>query len=125
MTKRELKYHRRKRDIKFLTSLTDWDIPIKRDPNSTICEDEGCSHFATVKCDLDYQDEKTNEWKVQTEWLCCHHAEEQGYCMGCGTFIAGTGMEFSNNGNCDNCYDQIRENDFDDDEDFSDGSLNY
>lgn len=124
MTKREFKYHELKKYIKFLDRLCDWDIPEKRHPNSRICEDEGCSHYAAVKCDLDYQDEKTNEWKTQTEWLCCDHAEEQGYCIGCGTFIAGTGMEFTNNGWCDNCYDQIKENDFDDD-DFSNGSLDY
>lgn len=125
MTKREFRYHQWKRNLAFLNDIIDWDMPETINPNAKICEYEGCSHFATVECELDYQDETTNEWKVQTEWLCSTHAEEEGYCMGCGTFIAGTGMEFANNGYCDNCYDQIRENDFDDEEDFCDGSLNY
>jgi len=101
-------------------------IPIERmGSNQRVCENEGCSHYATVKCELDYQDEITNEWKVQTEWLCCEHANEEGYCMGCGTFIAGTGMEFTNNGYCDNCWDEIKYNEIDEEEDFADGSLDY
>ncbi len=122
MTKREFKYHSYKKDQRF--SLY-WDTPAKKDPNQRICENEGCSHYATVKCELDYQDEKTDEWKVQTEWLCCDHANEEGYCMGCGTFIAGTGMEFTNNGYCDNCWDEIKSNEMEDEEDFADGSLDY
>jgi len=125
MTKREFRYHQWRRNFKFLNSIIDWNMPEKINPNARICEDEGCFHFATIECELDYQDEITNEWKVQAEWLCSTHAEEQGYCMGCGTFIAGTGMEFTNNGYCDNCYDEIKSNDFEDEEDFSDGSLDY
>lgn len=122
MTGREFRYHRNKKKIR---ADLDWSIQKKTHPNQRICENEGCSHYATVKCELDYQDEKTNEWKVQTEWLCCDHANEEGYCMGCGTFIAGTGMEFRNNGYCDNCWDEIKSNEIDDDEDFPDGSLDY
>lgn len=124
MTSREFKYHRRKKQQRYIDNM-DWDIPIKRTPNDRICEDEGCSHFASVKCELDYQDEVTGEWKIQTEWLCCDHAEEAGYCMGCGTFIAGSGMEYRNNGYCDNCWDEIKSNEIDDDEDYPYGSLDY
>lgn len=122
MTSREYRYHKRKKEHR---NNLDWDIPIKRTPNSKICEDEGCSHYATVKCMLDYQDEETGEWKEQVEWLCCEHANDAGYCMGCGTFIAGTGMEYTNNGYCDNCWDEIRSSEMDDEEDFPDGSLDY
>lgn len=122
MKSREFRYHRYKKQHKH--ALLDWDIPVKRSPNDTVCEDEGCSHAATVKCLLDYQDEN-GEWKEQVEWLCTDHANESGYCMGCGTFIAGTGMEYTNNGYCDNCWDEIRSNDIDDEEDFYDGSLDY
>lgn len=102
MTKREFRYHRHKK------YLLDWFVPaLPRSPNDRICENEGCSHFATVQCELDYFNEETKEWEVQTEWLCTVHAEEEGYCIGCGTFISGTGMEFTNNGYCDNCRDQI------------------
>jgi len=125
MTKREFKYHKFKKHQRFLNDFIDWDIPVNRNPNDPICEEEGCSHDATVKCVLDYLDEETNEWKEQVEWFCTDHANEEGYCMGCGTFIAGTGMEFTNNGYCDNCFDEIRSNDIEDEEDFSDGSLNY
>lgn len=119
MTSREYWYHKRKKQ-----RWLDWDIPDRRNPNARICEDESCSHFATVECRLDYFNEETDEWEEQIEWLCTEHAEENGYCMGCGTFIAGTGMEFTNNGYCDNCWDEIRsqweeEND-DFDEDYFD-----
>lgn len=103
-----------------------WDIPEKKNPNDQICEDEGCSNFARVKCVLDYVDEKTQEWKEEVEWLCVDHANEAGFCMGCGVFIAGTGMEYTNNGYCDNCWDEIKSNDMDDDEEeFYGGSLDY
>lgn len=118
MTSREFKYHRYKKQQRFDFN---WDIPT----NKRICENEGCSHYASVKCELDYQDQDTEEWKTQTEWFCCEHANEGGYCMGCGTFIAGTGMEYTNNGYCDNCWDEIRSNEIDDEEYFSNGSLDY
>ena len=125
MTKREFIYHRNKKNRKWLERFNDFDVPPTLDPNGSICEDEGCSHQAVVKCVLDYWDENTQEWKEDFEWLCCDHANEAGYCMGCGIFIAGTGMEFTNNGYCDNCFDEIRSNDFDDEEDFTYGSLEY
>lgn len=122
MTKREFRYHKLKKERKY--DFLNWDIPIKRSPNDRICENEGCSHYAQVKCVLDYQDEDTGEWKEDVEWLCCEHAEESGFCMGCGTFIAGTGMEFTHNGYCDNCWDEIKSaEDHEDEEDYYDGSL--
>lgn len=123
MTRREFKYHQHKKQLKH--RYFDWDIPEKRSPNDRICENEGCSHRATVKCVLDYHDEETNEWKEDVEWLCYEHAEDAGYCMGCGTFIAGTGMEYRNNGYCDNCWDEIKSSEYEDDEDFYNGSLDY
>ena len=102
----------------------DWNIPEEKEEDIHICENEGCSHKA-FKCQLDYYNEETKEWEEQIEYLCCEHAEDAGFCMRCGTFIAGTGMEFWNNGYCDNCWDEIRSNEIDDEEDFPDGSLDY
>jgi len=95
----------------------DWEIPEDKEEDIHICENEGCSHKGFA-CHL------AGEWNEETkdfdedsiEYLCPTHAEEQGYCMGCGTFIAGTGMEFRNNGYCDNCYDEIRASEIDDDD---------
>lgn len=123
MTSREFRYHRRKK--RRIPDFMDWDILERNDPNAQVCEDEGCPNQARVKCILDYHDEETDEWKEEVEWLCVHHANEAGYCMGCGTFIAGTGMEFRNNGYCDNCWDEIRSNEVDDEEEFPYGSLDY
>lgn len=114
MTRREFRYHKYKKQSK---ANLNWE--------ERICENEGCSHYATVKCELDCQDKETGEWEIITEWLCCEHAEEEGYCMGCGTFIAGTGMEYTNNGYCDNCWDEIKSNDQYEEEDYPDGSLDY
>jgi hypothetical protein len=104
----------------------DWEIPEDKEEEIHICENEGCSHKGFA-CYLpgDYNEETKEFQEDSIEYLCCEHAEEQGYCMGCGTFIAGTGMEFRNNGYCDNCWDEIRASEFDDEEDFPDGSLDY
>ncbi len=123
MTSREFRYHINKKQQRV---YLDWDIPKEKNPDRRICENEACSHYATVMCELDYQDEKTGKWEIQTEWLCSDHAHKEGYCMGCGTFIAGTGMEFNNNGYCDNCWDEIKSSEIDDEEeDFANGSLDY
>lgn len=74
------------------------------------------------------------------EYLCCDCLNKSvWYCHSCGTFCAGiTSYEFgSYAGFCDNCADQIRDSDydgedeedydpnFDENEDFPQGSLNY
>jgi len=94
-----------------------WEIPEEKEEDIHICENEGCSHkgFA-CRLDGDYDEQTKTFGEDQIEYLCCEHAKEQGYCMGCGEFIAGTGMEFHNNGYCDNCYDEIRSDTMDEDE---------
>lgn len=96
-----------------------WDLPEERAENiEHICENEECSHKGFA-CWLpgDYNEDKGEFEEDSIEYLCAEHAKEQGYCIGCGEFIAGTGMEFRNNGFCDNCYDEIRSDsdDWDDD----------
>lgn len=120
MTSREFKYHNRKK-WKFIN----WDNLPEQEKHDHICEHEECSHFATVKCQLDFFNEETNEWEIIEEWFCTDHAQEEGYCMGCGTFIAGSDMQWANDGFCDNCFDQIRDNDRFEEEDFPDGTLDY
>lgn len=104
----------------------DWDIPEDKEEDIHICENEGCSHKGFA-CRLpgDYNEDKKEFGEDSIEYLCSEHAEESGYCMGCGEFISGTGMEYRNNGYCDNCWDEIKSNDVADDEDFPYGSLDY
>ena len=87
----------------------DWDLPEEKEDDIHICEDEGCSHKGFA-CRLpgDWNEEKQLFEEDQIEYLCWEHANKEGYCTGCGEFIAGTGMAFRNNGLCDNCYDEIR-----------------
>jgi len=97
-----------------------WEIPEEKEEDVHICEKDDCSHKGFA-CRLpgDYNEETKTFKEDQVEYLCAKHAEEAGYCMGCGEFIAGTGMEFRNNGYCDNCWDEIRSSEADyDEEDF-------
>lgn len=101
----------------------DWEIPEEKEEDIHICENEECSHKGFA-CRLpgDYNEETKEFGEDEVEYLCATHAEEQGYCMGCGEFIAGTGMEFANNGYCDNCYDEIKSAEsWDDEEYYEDG----
>jgi len=66
MTSREFRYHRNKN----IRDYFDWSIPTKIPVNQRICENEGCSHYATVKCELDYQNEETKECTEQVEDKC-------------------------------------------------------
>jgi len=106
--------------------MDNWKEPEEKEEDIHICENEGCSHKG-FHCYLSGDwDEKLQDFEEDhIEYLCPKHAEEQGYCMGCGTFIAGTGMEFRNNGYCDNCWDEIKSSEIEDEEDFPDGSLDY
>jgi hypothetical protein len=53
------------------------------------------------------------------EWYCPQHAEENGYCRSCGTFCGGMeSFEFIHPGYCDNCHDQLHEDDDPNDDDW-------
>jgi len=107
--------------------IIDWDNLPEKNEGDHICENEGCSHVGFA-CRLpgEYNNETKQFEEDEIEYLCAEHAQEEGYCMGCGEFIAGTGMEFTNNGYCDNCWDEITSNEVDEDEeDYPDGSLDY
>lgn len=106
MTNRERKYHRWKKQEK--RDFINWEFPAKRNPNDQICEDESCSHFATVRCVLWSIDEKTGYYVEHITWLCVEHADKQGFCIGCGTFIAGSEQSLMSSF-CENCFDQIKE----------------
>ena len=54
------------------------------------------------------------------EYFCNEHKEDEGYCAGCGIFIAGIGIDRY----CDNCRQEIDYNDredFNDEDDLYDG----
>ena len=76
------------------------------------CEEEGCKSRDTIQCVIPSgtNTETDETYDESYEYLCAEHAEANGFCVGCGEFIAGY-KEFSNL--CDNCEDQI-ENDFSD-----------
>jgi len=84
---------------------------------SKICNEEGCKKESIVRCylpDNDFDSEPD-------EYYCAKHAQENGYCIGCGIFCAGiNSFDFIHPGWCDNCYDQIND-DFDDEDDLYEG----
>jgi hypothetical protein len=50
------------------------------------------------------------------EFYCYKHMRDQGYCPGCGRFWAGVeSFDFSRSVYCENCADQLREDDWDED----------
>jgi hypothetical protein len=80
-----------------------------------ICE--VCGYDDSLRCSIDFENPEDDEI------LCGEHAAKAGYCCCCGQFCAGmTSFDFHHPGYCDNCYDQIKadcgEDDQDDDEDY-------
>jgi len=62
---------------------------------------EGCTEPALGCC---YPDDDQ-----PSEFYCCTHAAENGFCWLCGTFCGGLeSFEFFHPGLCDQCYDQIQ-----------------
>lgn len=53
-------------------------------------------------------EEKYNE-KIEDYYYCYKHAENSGFCLGCGYFLAGTdSFDFSKcKGYCQECIDEI------------------
>ena len=87
--------------------------------NEIKCQEPACNARGNVKCIIpDYFDaEKQKDEPDLEEYLCANHAAENGYCTGCGIFIAG--LEISITGSlCENCIAEINQ-DYQD-EDFDD-----
>lgn len=72
------------------------------------CQEEGCDAAGDLKCYL-------NDEEDTTYYYCWDHATQNGFCGGCGCFIAGW---IENRNYCDNCWDEIKsaEGNNDDDE---------
>jgi hypothetical protein len=106
MTKREIKYHKKKKLIKDGLSLM-WDVVRGTRTKCTKCKGTSST---VIDCVID--------GKVE-EKLCCDCIENSGYCMGCGQFWGGiSSFDFSSiPGYCPHCVDEINatcgESDFD------------
>jgi hypothetical protein len=63
---------------------------------------------------------------VPDGWYCADHAYTNGFCAGCGLFNAGfESFDFSEDGMCESCHEQI-ESELDDYEpDFEDDGYDY
>jgi hypothetical protein len=69
------------------------------------CQHEGCLSTDTTKCVL-----RSCQWREEDliEYYCSDHAQEHGYCYGCGGFYAGIdSFDFSKTGLCEICLDQV------------------
>lgn len=89
------------------------------------CEHNGCNKNADVQCCVPELD---NTGINVIEYLCEEHAYESGYCTLCGSFWGGIeSFDFNNPSHiCENCQEQIQDEDFDsyeDIEDWQDGWL--
>lgn len=71
------------------------------------CEHEGCDRHGSVKCVIPNSDRWSSLAPDIIEYYCCQHAQEEGFCPGCGNYWAGSGEFESNNGWCDTCYGEI------------------
>jgi len=86
------------------------EVPYK--PSGLICE--VCGYDDSIQCMLWNQDIGDDE---PSQVLCGEHAAKEGYCCCCGTFCAGmTSFDFHHPGYCDNCYDQVKADCGEDDE---------
>lgn len=76
------------------------------------CEHEGCESAGRL-CVIEGM--SGGERDDVEEWYCGDHAQEHGYCYGCGGFFSGIeSFDFSRSGLCDNCASNL---DFDDPDD--------
>lgn len=83
------------------------------DNDNQICEK--CSLPDAIPCFLITS--KNNE---PDEYLCSSCAEKEGYCSLCGWFSAGLdGFDFLHPGLCNNCHEQIYDDYYDPEMDFS------
>lgn len=92
-----------------LANGLDWYL---KDSDKVKCNHEGCNE-AGDPCYLELDEVH--------EYLCPKHCEENGYCTGCGTFIAGW-IDFGSL--CDNCSDELESDTWEeDDEDYCDEDI--
>lgn len=89
-----------------------WSEPIYQ-PSGLICEK--CGYDDSIQCRL-WNDEIGDD--EPSEILCGKHAAEYGYCCCCGDYCAGmTSFDFHHPGYCDNCYHEIVDSYFEDNDD--------
>lgn len=70
----------------------------------TRCQHPGCK-APGMEC--------TISWDGETFYYCPDHAGQYGFCYLCGDFWGGIeSFEFIHPDICDNCWDQIREDDY-------------
>lgn len=70
------------------------------------CQHEGCTEEGNP-CYLD--DDLLADPQRVTEYLCCNHAPEHGYCWCCGRFFAGIESFDFGNGLCEDCRVELLE----------------
>ena len=70
------------------------------------CEEDGCNGIA-LSCELP---PTLDDPSPKYNYYCAHHAQENGYCSGCGVFIAGISV-FTDY--CDHCQSEIEEPEID------------
>lgn len=73
-----------------------------------MCQEKGCVK-GSIKCTIPSGiNEDGSEYAESYEYYCPKHAKENGFCFGCGEFIAGIG---GLGDMCDNCQSEFDDND--------------
>lgn len=73
-------------------------------------EQAKCEDGMLLRCIHPGCDEDTVETGIKYDYYCFSCAAEEGHCLSCGTFYAGTGQLLDKN-ICDNCNNQESEGD--------------
>ena len=79
-----------------------------------VCEEKDCNKSGDrlLTCTVDYTDD-SGDWQTDVFLYCADHAVENGFCCGCGIFCAGIeSFDFIHPGLCDNCYDEVKANEY-------------
>ena len=80
------------------------------------CKKENCFNSARQFTYPNLTGDPTTE--VPIVFLCIDHAKEFGFCYGCGGFYGGVeSFDFGQFNLCQDCYDEIATNDFDEEDD--------
>lgn len=96
---------RKVEDVRIRVSW-EWHYRLKG-PSCTECG----TREALVECFLD-----PRVTGKPDEYLCHDHVTQACYCWACGVFSAGVGgWEMRSSGLCDDCADELREDDYEDD----------
>ncbi len=94
-------------DVEHLVEMVP-DLPQKR---QTIRE-----HYESMKHPCDHEGCTADGWpgwslwgdEEPIGWTCDKHAQQQGFCSGCHTFMAGMeSFDFSPSGLCDDCSEEL------------------